>query len=336
MTMNSLGDLAQSVMLRQQNLKARQDINRLTQEVSTGITSDVSQRVKGDFRYLADIERNIGLVEAYRTANAEAATLASGMQTALERMQKVTAELAPTLLAASNSGLAAQQTVAASLARDSWEQITSLMNTQFSGRSLFAGTATDQPALADAGTIVAALQAHIAAETSVAGLTGLVDSWFDTPGGGFDTIAYLGSTDGLAAQKVDATTVVELDTRADDPALRNMLKHAAMALIATDSALALPDVTRRALQKSAGQSLMQDQERITDLRAELGLAQNRIEDISVRLASERGSLDLSRYALISVDPFDTASQLATAQTQLESLYAVTARLSRLSLASFLR
>lgn len=336
MTMNSLGDLAQSVMMRQQNLKVRQDINRLTQEVATGITTDLAKRVRGDFRYLADIERNLGIVEAYRTANAEAATLAGGMQTALGRLQQIGTDLAPTLLSASDARSFQEQKLTASQTLDSWAQITSVLNTQFTGRSLFAGNATDQPALANASTISSALRSHIGAESSAAGIVALINDWFDTPGGGFDTVAYLGSPSGLADRKLDATASVTLDIRADQPAFRSLLKHTAMALIATNPALGLPDDTRKTLQQQSGQGLLQDQENITQIRADLGLAEKRIEDSTVRLSSERTSLELSRNALISVDPFDSASQLAEAQSQLENLYAITARLSRLSLADFLR
>jgi flagellar hook-associated protein 3 FlgL len=39
---------------------------------------------------------------------------------------------------------------------------------------------------------------------------------------------------------------------------------------------------------------------------------------------------------MAVDPFEAASELQTVQTQLETLYTITARSSRLSLVAFLR
>ncbi len=45
--------------------------------------------------------------------------------------------------------------------------------------------------------------------------------------------------------------------------------------------------------------------------------------------------ETARLGLISVDPYETASKLQEAQTQLETLYSITARMSRLSLVNFL-
>lgn len=336
MTMTSLGDLAQSVMLRQQNLRIRQDMNRLSQEVATGITSDTAQRVKGDFRYIASIERNLETVQAYRDTASEAGAFAAGMQTALESLQQISAEVAPTFLANVNGGLSMQQALTGTVAQDSWRQITSIMNTRLAGRSLFAGNTTDQPALADAGVIQQALLSNIGTETTTNGILSLIDQWFDIPGGGFDTVAYLGAPTGLAPHRLEATVQVNLDVRADSLAMRNMLKQTATAMIATDSSLSLSDETRQALLYQAGQGLYQNQEEMTQLQADLGFAESKIEDNAVRLASEKTSLELARTALLSVDPFDTASQLAEAQSRLETLYAITARMSRLSLTEFLR
>ena len=333
MTMTSLGDLAQSVMLRQQSLTVRQNMNRFAQEVTTGLTSNLTQHLKGDFSYLSDIERNLSLITAFRTSTLEAASISSGMQTALAGLQDVATNLGSVLLTSANY---AQQSVTKTAADDSWEQSVAVINTQFAGRSLFAGNATDRPALANAAVIMDALRNHIGTETSALEIRSLVDQWFDTAGGGYDTVAYLGSQTGLAPHRLDSKAQVNLDLRADASAFRDVLKFTALAVIATDSFLNLPDAEIALLQRQSGQGLIQSQETIAYLRADLGFAEAKIEDSRVRLASERTSLELARNELISIDPFNTATRLAEAQTQLESLYAVTARLSRLSLAEYLR
>ena len=69
---------------------------------------------------------------------------------------------------------------------------------------------------------------------------------------------------------------------------------------------------------------------------DLGYAEARIEDSKVRQEAEASSLEIARNTLLGVDPFDVATRLTDAQQRLESLYAVTARLSRLTLSDFLR
>ena len=46
--------------------------------------------------------------------------------------------------------------------------------------------------------------------------------------------------------------------------------------------------------------------------------------------------ELRRRGIVAADPFETANALEAAKTQLETLYALTARLSRLNLADYLR
>ncbi len=333
MTMTSLGDLAQSVMLRNQSVAVRQNMNRLAQEVTTGLTSNLTKHLQGDFTYLSDIERNLTLIDAYRVSSLEAAGMSGTMQTALAGLQDLSMDLGSVLLTSANY---AQQTVTRTAADNSWERSVAVLNTQFAGRSLFSGSATDKPALADSGVIRTTIRDYIGVETSAAGIRSLVDQWFDTPGGGYETVAYLGSQTGLAPHRLDPKSQVSLDLRADTAAIRDVLKFTALAVLATDPALTLSDQDRASLQRQSGEGLVQAQETIAYLRADLGFAEAKIEDSRVRLASERTSFELARNELIAIDPFDTATRLAEAQTQLESLYAVTARLSRLSLAEFLR
>ena len=59
------------------------------------------------------------------------------------------------------------------------------------------------------------------------------------------------------------------------------------------------------------------------------------EEASTRLSAERTSYEIARTGLLEADPYETASRLEDVQFQLEALYAVTARMARLSLTSYL-
>lgn len=336
MIITSLGDLAQSAMLRRHNIELRQAVARHSQEVTTGVASDLSKHLRGDFAYITDIERSLGAVQGYRSVVIEAGVFTAGMQNALGRVQDVSATLANTLLSQSANGLIPVQSVVAQASRDSFERSVSALNTQAAGRSLFSGTATDRPSLASAETIMAELRATIGTETSAAGIQALVEDWFAPGTGDFHSLAYLGSTNSLAPFRLDATGHIDLDLRADTPVLRAVMKFNALAVLAADPHLALSADTRAVLQRQAGEGLLSTQDGLTELRADLGYAESRIEESRIRLESEKTSLELARNTLISVDPFDSATALERTQSQLESLYAVTVRLSRLSLSDFLR
>ena len=61
-----------------------------------------------------------------------------------------------------------------------------------------------------------------------------------------------------------------------------------------------------------------------------------IEAARTRNAAEETSLGILRSDIGSVDPYEAGTRLEAIQSQLESLYLVTARVSRLSLAEYLR
>ncbi len=72
------------------------------------------------------------------------------------------------------------------------------------------------------------------------------------------------------------------------------------------------------------------------LRAVVGDAEAAIERARVRNGAELAAADLARATIVESDPFRAATDLQSVQGQLETLYAVTARLSRLSLTNYLR
>ena len=81
---------------------------------------------------------------------------------------------------------------------------------------------------------------------------------------------------------------------------------------------------------------MQAQTPLTELRAGLGSLQGRIEETATRNSAERTSTQLARLGLVGIDPYETASKLEDVQLQLQTIYTVTVRSSRLSLTEFLR
>ena len=81
---------------------------------------------------------------------------------------------------------------------------------------------------------------------------------------------------------------------------------------------------------------MQSQAERAALAGRIGISEARIDEASTRNESESNALQVLKYDLLGVDAYDAATRMETAQNQLETLYAVTARLSRLSLVDFLR
>lgn len=332
----SIGDLARVFQSRQLTTGLKTDLSRLSKELTTGLRADISTALSGDFGPIADIERLLKTSAAYDTAATEAAVVTQSMQTALEAVQENGRDLSSSLLAFRGSNNAATRQVVANNARERFDMLASTLNTHAGGRTLFGGAATDRAALSSADDMLAALKTAVAADTTAADVASSVEAWFDTPSGGFETTGYLGSTTSMGTFQMGDGDNVKPDFRADDPALRYLMKSFAMAALVAEGVLATDTGAQAELLSIAGEKMIGADQGLTTMRADLGVAQERVESASVRNAASKTSLELARNKLIATDPYDTASRLEATYSQLETFYTVTARLARLSFTDFMR
>ena len=187
MPITSVADQARSYHLRQQHAHVKSDLTRLTQELASGQTSDMTRTLGGDYSALAGIERSLRLTEAYRTAGAEAALVTSSAQSALATVQAELDQIGPSLLAATGVGVSHEMEIVAHSAGDRLNTAIAMLNQEVAGRALFSGTATDTAPLITGDALLTQLAPLAAGATDAADLIATLDSWFMDPGGGFET-----------------------------------------------------------------------------------------------------------------------------------------------------
>lgn len=330
MIFTSIGDVAQRLTSQRLNTALQTDFARLSIELASGETTTPSRHLSGDYRYLSAVEHRKQTAQAHETAASEASGFVSAMQSALGRVQSSTQSLYADLLAAAK-GPSQGRVVVAAEASQHLDSMLSALNSTFAGRSLFAGDATDGPAVISSEELLQQIRSHIASELTADGIVTAVADFFTAPDG-FLTSAYLGAADHLSPFKLGEHETVQLYMRADSEEIRAALANTALAAISAD--YDAPDL-QSALQDQAGLGLFTDQRMLTELRAGLGFAEARIEEIGVATASERTALEFARESLLGIDEYETATRLEQTQFQIEALYSVTARLSRLSLLGYL-
>ncbi|MFB9149156.1 flagellin [Roseovarius ramblicola] len=335
MALQSIGDLARSFVLRQQGAHLTRETDRLTREVSTGRATDTARHLSGNLLPLADIERALTLADAHREVARIAAVDAGIMQTALGRVEESGRALAVAALATGSAGGAMQPGVIAEAARNALSSMIGALGTGSAGRVLFGGEVTDRAPLADADTLLQELRTVLTAAPDASALRGALDSFFDAADGGFATGIYRGGQGSAAGHALGAGETVALSIRADDAALRGQIKQAAMLSLIDDPALALDPEDRAALARELGTGLLAGQDGVARLRGQLGFAEERIAQAVARIDAETTGLRVARNDLVSVDIFESAAALEQVQTQLETLYTITARTARLNLANFL-
>jgi flagellar hook-associated protein 3 FlgL len=75
---------------------------------------------------------------------------------------------------------------------------------------------------------------------------------------------------------------------------------------------------------------------IAQVKGRIGYFEGEVERIAISQSSEISALSLARNLITQADPFEVATELKAVQLQLETHYAMTARLSRLNLVEYLR
>lgn len=334
MTMVSFGDLAQSYMLKAQTSRLKGDTGRITQELASGRLNDVAKSLSGDLGRLGALTRSQDLAAGYVTAAQEGAFRAGAMQRALGVLSESAQLFAPNLLAATQGGSETALSLISNQGAAHLDAALSILNTSAAGRNLFSGAAVSQTAVAQPSTILSALRSEIAGASTPDEIITRISAWFDSPTG-FATVAYGGGPP-IPNLAVSPDDTVWLGVTANDPAIRETLKAFATAALINDSGVALMPSDMRVLARLAGESLIGGNDALITLSAKLGISEARIDTALSRNSAERLTLEMATADLVQSDPFRLASELEAVQTNLETLYAVTARLSRLNLTDFMR
>lgn len=336
MSMTPAGDMANALFLRRQTATLKSAISRHSQELTTGRSADPLRKLKGDTTALAAIERSRTTLTAYETTTVEAGLHTAGQQSVLDRLRKSAMDVSGQLL---NFGTAVPPQMietAARIGRSAFDDAVGALNTRLGDRSLFAGVASDGPALAPAQDIVDALRLAIADATTAEEVSDAVFAWFDPPGAGFLAGGYLGQAAPEGPLEIAPGERLNLSITADREEFRSLLGGLALAAVIEDGALEGQVEARAELLQTAAVRLAGAPLGLTALAGELGDAEARIEAAATRNANQRTALELALSDLVTVDSFDAATRLEETRVRIESLFALTARLQRMSLTEFLR
>lgn len=332
----SPGDIARSLMLKRQTATLKTALASASQELTTGRAADPARALRGDVSALAAIERDLGKLTAFRTATTEAKLQAAAQQTVLEGLSEEATTLSSRFLGLGPGLPGSVLDSIAGMGTTAFEGAISALNGRVADRSLFAGAASDGPALAPAAQILDALRAEIAGLTDPAEIEARVTEWFTEPGGGFDTTALIGSPQPAGPVPIGAGETVRFTVTAARAELRPTLAGLALAALTADGPPGATSPQRTELLQRAGLRLIQGQADLPALAGELGIAEAKIATTETRNAAETNALTLALDRLVGVDPYEAAARLEDTRLRIEALYTVTARLQRLTLTEFLR
>jgi flagellar hook-associated protein 3 FlgL len=312
--------------LRQQSETARA-------ELVTGRIADLPSSLGGAIGEAFSLRGAIDAIGVRRQGLKQAALVAGVVQRSLSRSSEGAKTLASDALAANGRRDDAALSVSASEARTRVQSVFSSLNARVAGQSIFAGDASDRPALAGPDQLITDVAGLYAVAPSGADFDAALDSYFNDPAGGFSASVFTGGAGDAPSIEVEDGERLQFAIRADDGAIRDLLRGLVVIAVAgTAPASTLRD---EALAAAANDALG-GADALAARQADIGVAEARAANALIALDAEETALTEAYNGRTARDPFEAAARLQSLETQLSSAFAVTARLSQLSLATFLR
>ena len=334
MPVTTISDLAQTFKQRSIGNRLHRDLTTLNLELTTGLKQDVSKAVGGRTGPLASIERGLTQLDAKGFAVKEAAIFAEATGIALDSMSTRIVGIDLGAMSIKDGMSNMQIDALAKSARAAFTGMISDLGTQSGGRAVFGGATGDTQATRDAEEILADIVASLGGATSASDITDGVAAYF-ADGGPFDTGDYTGEKTDLAPFDLGDGSTTKVGIRADDPFIREALAEVVKIAVMGEG-LPIDHDTRATIMSNGVSGMLQAQNRLTALSAGVGSAVATIDDATVRIGIERDGFRTARLDLLAADPYETATKLQQTQTQIETIYTLTARLSGLNLVSYLR
>ena len=297
------------------------------------IGSDIGLRLQ-----LASVERTLdGIGQAVIRSDTVQAAL-SGVNNLAERFRS-------TLTGArtSESG----RLLSSSFARTSIDSLHDTLGVSYDGMYLFGGLHTDTPPLRSyedgpKQAIIDAFQTEFGFAPDNAAAQGLtpqqINSFLDGAFSSMFTSSGWTSTWSNAATEIprfrlEGGQAVALSSTANAPFAQALTQaFAAIEVLGQSkiSAVAFQEVTDRSLSLVSSAQIS-----VGDEQARIGIGQGRLKDAEVELVQKRASTSAAIQTFEGVDPYDAATRVNLLMTQLESAYALTGRMSKMSLLTYI-
>ncbi|UWR30772.1 hypothetical protein K3758_04380 [Sulfitobacter sp. W002] len=341
----------QSLRQREQTSRLAAEISDVSKEVTTGLKAnpydDLGHRSADAIAIRMQITRNDGFL----TSNALLDRRFLAVETSLGAMRDVGQSVLEQAFTTDNAG-GLSATYLSQAARTALDQVLERAAVSDSSGFLMSGTRSDtnplqawdeinprtgeSPAIAVDHMIGGPLTDMADVQRAIDDLkAGFGDSSM-FPNHNFENTFYNGAPTGNPplTSRTSETQTLSQGAQANDPAIRDLMRGLAMLSAVNPSDI--PDeAARDAWLTEARSAIGAGLEGLTDLETQTGLKRGQLADTISAQESRALFLDAEVMNLEGVDQYDAATRLTQLQNQLDSSFAVTARLSRLSFLNYL-
>lgn len=329
--------------------KAQRQLAEAQLELSTGRYADVGRSLGSATSRTISIRRDMEDLQSLTDTNNILAPKLEFGQSVLESVARTADKFLQSAIAARGSSQGAH--VAKVSSEDALKSLISAMNTTYDGQYLFAGINASQRPIADYFSIPApssktAVDTAFVAQFGVpqtdpgisslaaidveSFLTGPFSALFDVTGW---SSAWSSASNDNITSRISQSEVIETSVNANSDAIRNLGQ--AFTMVADLGIESMNDAAQEAILDKAIALTSDAISGLNSMRASLGVAQDRVSSTNRRISIQVDILSKSVAKLENVDPAEVAVRITTLSTQMEAAYALTARLSKMSLVNYL-
>lgn len=338
-----------SAATRQALIRVQQELADAQKEMNTSRLADVGKTLgyrTGDTISLRqEHSRLTTIIETNSTVSTRLTATQTAMQNLVNNAQDFSKQLLGSRIGGSNA-LGVQTEAQSRL-----DGFLDLMNTSFGSGYLFAGVNSDVKPLADYSanppsanqqSVAAAFLADFGMTQSDPAVSTIsatdMQTFLDTTFANlFDDPSWSSDWSSASTQnmrsRISTTEMVETSTNANEEAFRKLaMVYTMVADLGTGN---LGQPAFETLIDKATQMINEAVQSLGDLQSKLGISQQRVKDASDRMSLQIDIIDNNVTSLEGVDPNEAATRVNSLLTQIETSYALTARIMGLSILNYL-
>jgi flagellar hook-associated protein 3 FlgL len=330
-------------------LKLQRQLLEAQKELSSGRRYDVGESIGSRTAETVSLRQQFARAEVLIETNGVADTRLKASQVTLDDMKAVAQDFISAVLVARDSeggaGIAKQK------AQDSLNSLIDGLNTTIGGQYLFSGTnVTGEPIMryfmnppsAAQSAVNAAFLAEFGTVQSDPANNGItpsaLQSFLDL---GFANLFeptdwaanWSNASDQNITSRISSQEEVVTSANANEAAFRKLAK--AYTMVADLGAENLNDAAFNALSDTATRLAGEAIQDLGVIQARLGASEERIASSNNKLMAQRNVLTTQIENLENVDPFEASTRVTTLMTQLQTAYALTARVQQLTILNYL-
>lgn len=270
------------------------------------------------------MNNRIAQMEQYRATISVVDARAEYMDVSMRRVFDTATDVRTEIMASTSEGY--DLTLLRRRADDAIQEVVGALNGSLNGRYLFAGHRIDNAPMADSTTVKGLVAAAIVPGDPATTITN-IDAVFAT-----STNFYQGDN-GAVSARIDVNTQVSYGVTGDDPAFNDIAKG--LYVLAVLDPTTTPPAEYDQLRDWAMASISQGEYGVNNLVAQNGLTRNTLESVDDTHAAVTVTMKSYVSNIEDADMYETINRVTMLQTQLQSSFMMTARLSEMSLANYL-